>query len=80
MLTNKAIDEIRKTRHEISEKYHHNTKELIDHYQELEKKYSDRIYNNSKKKKTCSLNFIKNHTMNAKWIHYECMEILIWLL
>ncbi len=44
MLTNKAIEEIRKTRHEISAKYHHNTKELLEHYKQQESKYSDRIY------------------------------------
>ncbi|MCP4265850.1 MAG: hypothetical protein GY777_09795 [Candidatus Brocadiaceae bacterium] len=44
MSTNKAIEEIRKTRHEISAKYHHDTKELLEHYKQLESKYSDRIY------------------------------------
>jgi hypothetical protein len=44
MLTNKAIEEIRKTRHGISTKYHHDTKELLEHYKQLESKYSDRIY------------------------------------
>ncbi len=44
MLTNKAIEEIRKTRHEISAKYHHDTKALLEHYKQLESKYSDRIY------------------------------------
>ncbi|MCR4293692.1 MAG: hypothetical protein NUV76_12540 [Candidatus Kuenenia sp.] len=36
--------EIRKTRHEISAKYHHDTKELLEHYKQLESKYSGRIY------------------------------------
>ena len=44
MLTNKAIEEVRKTRHEISAKYHHNTKELLEHYKQQESKYSARIY------------------------------------
>lgn len=44
MLINKAIEEIRKTRHEISAKCHHDTKELLKHYKQLESKYSDRIY------------------------------------
>ncbi len=48
MLINKAIDEIRKTRHDISSKYHHNTKELLEHYKKLESKYSDRIYTKTK--------------------------------
>ena len=44
MLTNKAIEEVRKTRHEISANYHHNTKELLEHYKQQESKYSARIY------------------------------------
>jgi hypothetical protein len=48
MLINKAIEEIRKTRHDISEKYHHSTKELLEHYKELEGKYLDRIYTKTK--------------------------------
>ncbi|MEK6764765.1 MAG: hypothetical protein AABY49_00855 [Planctomycetota bacterium] len=44
MLINKAIEEIRKFRHEISAEYRHNTKELLMHYKQLESKYSDRIY------------------------------------
>lgn len=48
MLIDKAIEEIRKTRHDISEKYHHSTKELLKHYKELESKYSDRIYTKTK--------------------------------
>lgn len=44
MLINKVIEEIRKTRHEISAKYHHDTKQLLKHYKQLESKYSDRIY------------------------------------
>ena len=50
MLINKAIEEIRKIRHEISAKYHHNTKELLGHYKQLENKYSNRIYNKTKAK------------------------------
>jgi tartrate dehydratase alpha subunit/fumarate hydratase class I-like protein len=44
MLTNKAIEEIRKARHEISTKYHHDTKEFLEHHKQLESKYSARIY------------------------------------
>lgn len=44
MSINKAIEDIRKTRHLISAEFHHNTKELLDHYKQLESKYSDRIY------------------------------------
>lgn len=48
MLINRAIEEIRKTRHEISAKFHHDTKELLAHYKQLESKYSDRIYTKTK--------------------------------
>lgn len=44
MLINEAIEDIRKTRHEISAEFHHNTNELLEHYKQLESKYSDRIY------------------------------------
>ena len=48
MFINKTIEEIRKTRHEISVKYHHDTKELLGHYKQMEKKYADRIYDSEK--------------------------------
>ena len=51
MTINKAIEEIRKTRHEISAKHHHNTKELLEHYKQLESKYSDRICGGTKDSK-----------------------------
>lgn len=38
-----VIDEIRAVRHRISEQFGHNTKALIDHYRDLEKKYQDRM-------------------------------------
>ncbi len=44
MLIIKTIEEIRRTRHQISAKYHHDTRELLEHYKQLERKYSDRIY------------------------------------
>ena len=37
------IDEIRAVRHRISERFGHDTKALMDHYRELEKKYSSRM-------------------------------------
>jgi len=37
------IDEIRRVRHEISARFGHDTKALMDHYRELEKKYADRL-------------------------------------
>ena len=38
-----VIDEIRAVRHRISEQFGHNTKALLDHYRDLEKKYQDRM-------------------------------------
>lgn len=43
MYNDEAIKEIRKTRHKISGEYDHDTKKLLDHYKELEKRYSKRI-------------------------------------
>jgi len=42
-----AIDEIRKIRHEISERYRHDTHALIAHYRALEKKYAGRLVRES---------------------------------
>jgi len=38
-----AIEQIRKTRCEISERYGHDTRALIAHYRALEEKYADRL-------------------------------------
>ena len=38
-----GIDWIREVRHKISAEFGHDTKRLIEHYHELEKKYADRI-------------------------------------
>jgi len=38
-----AIAAIRKTRHELSEKYGHDTRALIAHYRSLEPKYAGRL-------------------------------------
>ena len=38
-----AIEEIRNVRHKISKEFKHNTKALINHYKQLEKKYKKRI-------------------------------------
>lgn len=38
-----AIEQIRDVRHRISAEFGHDTKRLIDHYRELEKKYADRL-------------------------------------
>ena len=42
-----AIEMIRKTRHEISEKHGHDTQALIAHYRALEKKYAGRLVRES---------------------------------
>ncbi len=42
-----VIDKIRKTRHDISQKYGHDTRALIAHYRSLETKYADRIVKES---------------------------------
>ncbi len=38
-----TITRIRTTRHQISERYHHNVAELIAHYRELEQRYHRRV-------------------------------------
>ncbi len=42
-----AIESIRKTRHEISERHGHDTQALIAHYRALEKKYAGRLVRES---------------------------------
>ena len=43
------IDRIREIRHKISEKYNHDTKKLIQHYQELEKKSTRKFFQKDNK-------------------------------
>ncbi len=43
MLHDEAIDEIREVRHQISERFGHDTKAILDHYKSLESEYSDRM-------------------------------------
>lgn len=38
-----TITRIRTTRHQISERYHHNVAELIAHYGEMEQRYRHRV-------------------------------------
>ena len=45
METDKAIEDIRRTRREISEKHNNDPKRLVDYYQKLDKKYQDRMIN-----------------------------------
>ena len=42
-----AIEEVRKTRHEISEKFDHDPRKLVAHYQSLEAKYADQMLDES---------------------------------
>ena len=44
MKKDQAIEEIRSIRHKISEQFGHDTKALLDHYKELEKKYKDGVF------------------------------------
>ena len=39
-----AIEEVRAVRHRISEEFGHDTQALLDHYRELEKLHSQRVY------------------------------------
>ena len=43
MSSDPAIDEIRQTRCEISQRFGHDTKALIAHYRELQDRYADRL-------------------------------------
>ena len=45
MKTDPAIEEVRKARHRISERYGHDTKALVQHYIAMEKKYKNRMAN-----------------------------------
>ena len=38
-----AIEEIRAVRHRISAEHGHDTRRLVKHYQEMEKRYADRM-------------------------------------
>lgn len=37
------IDRIRRTRHEISARFDHDPRKLVEHYVELQKRHSDRL-------------------------------------
>lgn len=37
------IDQVRRTRHEISAKFDHNPRKLVEHYIELQKRHADRL-------------------------------------
>ena len=43
MATDTLVDEVRAVRHRISERFGHDTKALLDHYRQLEKKYAGRM-------------------------------------
>jgi hypothetical protein len=41
--TEDPIDRIRRTRHEISARFDHDPRKLVEHYVELQKRHSDRL-------------------------------------
>ncbi len=43
MIPDKAIEEIRAVRQQISEQYGYDITAFLDHYRELEKQYKDRL-------------------------------------
>ena len=43
MKKDEAIEDIRRTRREISRRFGHDTQALIAHYKELQKKYANRL-------------------------------------
>jgi len=51
MKTDQAIEEIRKVRHMASKKFNHDTRTILKHYKELERKYADRILKESEIKR-----------------------------
>ncbi len=42
-----TITQIRKTRHQISERFNHDPKKMVEYYIELQKKYKDRLLDES---------------------------------
>jgi hypothetical protein len=55
-----AIDRVREVRHRISAKFDHDTKRLIDHYIEMQKKYADRLEPVTKRGKTVDAEGVLN--------------------
>ena len=47
-----TITQIRKIRHQISERFNHDPKKIVKYYIELQKKYKDRLLDESKIKYT----------------------------
>jgi hypothetical protein len=43
MTRDEAIEEIREVRRAISAEFGHDTRALLDHYRELERRYADRL-------------------------------------
>lgn len=44
--TNDPIDRIRRARHEISARFDHDPRKLVEHYMELQKRHADRLIDN----------------------------------
>lgn len=43
MAKDPAVEEVRKVRRDISAEFGHDTRALLDHYREVEKRYADRL-------------------------------------
>lgn len=41
--TDPGLEHIRQVRHEISAEHQHDPKQLVEHYEKLQKKYADRL-------------------------------------
>ena len=49
MKENPTIERVRKARHEISAKYGHDTRKLVQHYIEYQKQFADRLVTTPRK-------------------------------
>lgn len=47
MMTDQTVERIRKVRHEISERFDHDTRKLIEYYIKYQEKYKDRLIGES---------------------------------
>ena len=43
-----ALEQVRAARHQISKKYNHDPKKLVEHYMELQQEYKDRLRSTEK--------------------------------
>lgn len=47
MITDPTIEKIREIRHQISDRFQHDPKKIIEYYMEMQKKYKDRLLEES---------------------------------